>query len=244
MKDKLLARKIPAVVPHALSGLAVIGVSMVFHRASRDPGRIRRDVSHGVAAGVLGRHVRARAGPASQWREQVLAALLDHPEDERVRHAKAVAQAIDRLRTARPPAPQITDDITQWFAPRAVRALRAHRIGTLADLTVRVPRRRQWWKAVPGLGAASARAIEAFFAAWPALTEMARALIIACRRAELVPWESLQVPQKSMAPRGPSAHRRSPARSTPTTTIKRSRPGCHYTNLPPRSAPTARKPSA
>ncbi|MGF6543677.1 hypothetical protein OKW32_007054 [Paraburkholderia youngii] len=74
--------------------------------------------------------------------------------------------------------------------------LHAHGIRTLADLTVRVPRRRQWWKAVPGLGVASARAIEAFFAAWPALTEKARALIIASRQGELVPWESLQVPHE------------------------------------------------
>ena len=66
----------------------------------------------------------------------------------------AIAHAIEQLRTASPPDPQISDAIAPWFAPRAVRVLHAHGIATLADLTVRIPRRRQWWKAVPGLGAA------------------------------------------------------------------------------------------
>ncbi|MGF6441143.1 phage integrase family protein [Paraburkholderia youngii] len=148
------------------------------------------------ARGVLGRLRRRLQAIARTAHRDDLAALFDHPAHERCRHAKAVAQAIEALRTARPPEPQIVDDVAQWFAPRAVRVLHAHGIRTLADLTVRVPRRRQWWKAVPGLGVASARAIEAFFAAWPALTEKARALISAGRRAELVPWESLQVPHE------------------------------------------------
>ncbi|MGF6734662.1 site-specific recombinase XerD [Paraburkholderia youngii] len=148
------------------------------------------------ARGVLGRIRRRLQTIARAAHRDELAALFDHPAEDRVRHAKAVAHAIGLLRTAQPPEPQITDDVAQWFAPRAVRVLHAHGIRTLADLTVRVPRRRQWWKAVPGLGAASARAIEAFFAAWPALTEKARALIIASRHGELVPWESLQVPHE------------------------------------------------
>ena len=40
----------------------------------------------------------------------------------------------------------------------ARRALRARGIGTLADLTVRVPRRPRWWAAgIVGLGASGAR---------------------------------------------------------------------------------------
>ncbi|QBR03927.1 site-specific integrase [Paraburkholderia pallida] len=152
------------------------------------------------ARGVLGTLRRrlqalARAAHRDDW-----VALLDHPADERERHAKAVAQAIDALRTARPPEPQIADAIAQWFAPRAVRVLHVHGITTLADLTVRIPRRRQWWKAVPGLGIASARAIEAFFAAWPVLTEKARALVVADRRGPMdmmcVPWEAIRVPHE------------------------------------------------
>ena len=148
------------------------------------------------ARGVLGRIRRQLLATARALHRADLAALLDHPAEEREQHAKTVAHVIEPLRTARPTEPHIADDITQWLSPRAVRLLSAHGITTLADLTVRVPRRRQWWKTVPGLGAASARAIEAFFAGWPALTEKARALIIASRQGELVPWESLQVPQE------------------------------------------------
>ncbi len=152
------------------------------------------------ARGVLGRIRRKLQALAQAAHRDDLAALLAHPAEERSRHAKAVTQAIDTLRTARAPEPQIADAIARWFAPRAVRVLHAHGITTLADLTVRIPRRHQWWKAVPGLGAASARAIETFFAAWPALTEKARALVVAGQRgpkdAICVPWEALEVPHE------------------------------------------------
>ncbi|MEM5329276.1 site-specific integrase [Paraburkholderia sp. JHI2823] len=148
------------------------------------------------ARGVLGRIRRTLVAIARTAHRDDLAALLAHAVEQRAQHAKAVAQAIETLRTARPPEPQIADDIAQWFAPRAVRVLHAHGITTLADLTVRIPRRRQWWKAVPGLGMASARAIEAFFAAWPALTEKASALIVTSQRGDIAPWESLKLPHE------------------------------------------------
>jgi site-specific recombinase XerD len=148
------------------------------------------------ARGVLGRIRRRLVAAAQAVHRDDLAALLAHPVAERSRHAKPVAHAIELLRTARPPEPQITDAIASWFAPRAVRVLHAHGITTLADLTVRIPRRRQWWKAIPGLGTASARAIEGFFASWPALTEKARALIVASQRSEVVPWEAIKLPHE------------------------------------------------
>ncbi|OLL31126.1 integrase [Burkholderia sp. SRS-W-2-2016] len=151
---------------------------------------------HKSARGVLGKIRRQLLAVARSLHRADLAALLDHPANEREQHAKTVAHVIEILRTARPAAPQIADDIEQWLAPRAVRVLREHGIATLADLTVRVPRRRQWWKAVPGLGAASARAIEQFFAAWPALTEKARTLIVASQRSDIVPWETLKLPHE------------------------------------------------
>jgi hypothetical protein len=46
------------------------------------------------------------------------------------------------------------------------------------------------------LGSASAKQIEAFFAAHPALTERARALITAHRRSSIVPWEILRLPHE------------------------------------------------
>jgi hypothetical protein len=126
------------------------------------------------ARGVLGGVRRRLAKVARQVGRPDLAAVFEHADGERLREAKAVADAIEVLRHACPPTPQISDDIGLWLPARAVSVLRAHDIATLADLTVRIPRRRQWWKSVPGLGPASARRIEAFFAAHPALSERAR----------------------------------------------------------------------
>ncbi|KVZ70486.1 integrase, partial [Burkholderia ubonensis] len=75
-------------------------------------------------------------------------------------------------------------------------------IRTLADLTVRIPRRRRWWSAIAGLGVAGARRIEAFFAAHPALTERARALIAVVPSGSIVPWEQLRVPHEVDGSRG------------------------------------------
>jgi len=85
------------------------------------------------------------------------------------------------------PQPLIGDDIDRWLQPRSVAALRAAGIRTLADLTVRIPRRRRWWVAVPGLGATGARQIEAFFAAHPDLTERARALVATAAPQDVSP---------------------------------------------------------
>jgi len=127
------------------------------------------------ARGVLGRLRRQLADVARARHRNDLAALFAHPESERVQHARAVARAIDVLREAPVPMPLIGDDVDLWLSPRAVSALRSQGIKTLAALTVRIPRRRRWWTAIPGLGATGARHVEAFFAAHPELTERARA---------------------------------------------------------------------
>ena len=129
------------------------------------------------ARGVLGGVRRRLVRIARQVGRPDLLDVFTHPDGERLQKAKAVADAIEQLRHARAPVPQISDDIGLWLPTRAVSVLRAHGIATLADLTVRIPRRRQWWKAIPGLGPASARRIEAFFAGHPALTERALSLI-------------------------------------------------------------------
>lgn len=90
-----------------------------------------------------------------------LVAIFEVSPAQRVSHAKALGRAIETLQHAPPSQPLIGDDIDQWLEPRAARALRAHGIKTLAALTVRIPRRRRWWTAIPGLGAAGARRIEA-----------------------------------------------------------------------------------
>src|SRR5579859_4842013 len=148
------------------------------------------------ARGVLGGVRRRLAKVARQVGRPELGAVFTHPDGERLQEASAVADAIEVLRHARMPTPQISDDIGIWLPARAVTTLRAHGISTLADLTVRIPRRRQWWKSIPGLGHASARRIEAFFAAHPALTERARALIAISPTSGIVPWEQLRLPHE------------------------------------------------
>jgi site-specific recombinase XerD len=125
-----------------------------------------------------------------------LAKLLEHPERTRMRHARAVARALDELRSAAVPVPLIGDDIDRWLPARAVCALRAHGIKTLAALTLRIPRRRRWWASIPGLGATGARQIEAFFAAHPDLTERARVLVVMSAPPGIVPWEALRLPHE------------------------------------------------
>ncbi|MGF6767625.1 site-specific recombinase XerD [Paraburkholderia sp. GAS199] len=159
---------------------------------------------HASARGVLGQIRRQLAAFAARRHRSDLVALFRHPADERIERAVAVLHAITLLPALADPEPQLADDIAQWLRPRAVRVLRAHGIASLADLTVRVPRRRQWWRAIEGLGAATAKEIEAFFANHPGLTERARALVASQPSAlrgrgvagdgVVAPWERLRVP--------------------------------------------------
>ncbi|WP_430507110.1 phage integrase family protein, partial [Burkholderia sp. BCCCDS15] len=123
------------------------------------------------ARGVIGAIRRRLVRVARQVGRPDLAERLGHADSERLQQAKAAAEAIGLLRHARAPVPQISDDVGLWLPARAVGALRAHGIATLADLTVRIPRRRQWWRAIAGLGVASARRKMPRCAAHPALTE-------------------------------------------------------------------------
>ncbi|WP_043947506.1 site-specific integrase [Ralstonia solanacearum] len=161
------------------------------HRYLRD--RLSRSQS---ARGVIGQIRRQLALYARNRQRADLATLFECPPRKRALHARALAQVIELLRTLPLSAPQISDNITCWLPDRAVRTLHAAGIQTLADLTVRIPRRRQWWSAIPGLGPASAKRIEAFFAEHPALTERARALIVADRQSVVTPWEQLRLPHE------------------------------------------------
>lgn len=156
------------------------------------------------ARGILGRIRRQLASFARERHRPDLVALFSHPAGERAERSTAVLHAIALLPGLAAAEPQIADDIGQWLRPRAVRVLRAHGIVTLADLTVRVPRRRQWWRAIEGLGAVTAKQIEAFFVTYPDLSERARALVASQPAAVhardgaahdvLAPWERLHVP--------------------------------------------------
>jgi site-specific recombinase XerD len=155
---------------------------------------------------LLTRGKSARGVLSEIRRELIRCALARHRDDlaklfsrlpaERVNHALRVAKAIEALRVATVATPSITDDIERWLPPRAVHALHAHGSKSLAELTLRIPRRKQWWTAIQKLGQASARQIEAFFAAHPALTERARALIKSTGSPTVVPWENVRLPHE------------------------------------------------
>lgn len=148
------------------------------------------------ARGVLGEVRRRLAAIARRAHREDLAVLLSRPSATRTKQAQAASHAIDFLRHAEPAAPSISDDVEGWFGARAVRVLHAEGITTLAEVMVRVARRRQWWKSVPGLGAASAKQIDAFFTSHPVLAERARAVITPENRRSIVPWESLRLPHE------------------------------------------------
>lgn len=102
---------------------------------------------------------------------------------------KQLDYAIGMLKSLPLPTPEIGDDVARWLPPKTAQALQSHGIQTLADLTVRVPRSRTWWKAVPSLGQVSAKYVEHFFAAHPELTERARALVMRDDAGDVVPLE-------------------------------------------------------
>ncbi|RQR69285.1 integrase [Burkholderia sp. Bp9012] len=145
------------------------------------------------ARGVLGRIRRALIAFAMSRHRADLAETFG---ERSAGSDAAVARAIAALRSLPAPVPHIADEIDQWLPARVVAALHAHGIHTLADLTVRIPRRRRWWSAIDGLGVAGARRVEAFFAEYPAMTERARALIVATPTGNIVPWEQLRVPHE------------------------------------------------
>ncbi|WP_375142825.1 phage integrase family protein [Aquincola tertiaricarbonis] len=161
-----------------------------------------RHAAGASARSVIGRIKRQLVVFATSRAQADMAAVLvaSSPFDRKL--AKAAAAAIETLRGMPSPQPLIGDAVERWLPVRLVGVLRAAGIRTLADLTLRVPRRRRWWAGIEGLGPAGARHIEAFFAQHPALTERARALVTVAQAQELVPWERLVVPEDVDGSRG------------------------------------------
>lgn len=162
----------------------------------------QNEIERQSARGILGGIRRRLVELAERKHRRDLAAVIGHAELDRSQAARAVLQAIDTLRASSARVPLIGDDVGDWLTPRAATALKAQGIETLAALTLRIPRRRRWWVAIPSLGATGARHIEAFFAEHPKLTERARALVPMDRQADVAPWESLVVPADLDGSRG------------------------------------------
>ncbi|MCX8518406.1 MAG: tyrosine-type recombinase/integrase [Rhodoferax sp.] len=150
--------------------------------------------SRGVLGEIRGQLIRM----AQALHRPDLAAMFVHSVTERVDRARAVRNAIEQLRSAKPPTPTITDPIDLWLPNRSVNALTAHGIRTLADLTVRIPRKRRWWTCISGLGSKGAHQIEVFFAEYPALTRQALASVTRPTALEsidpIASWDRLDQP--------------------------------------------------
>ena len=201
------SRPAPSDRPEGLPDAASLAALRAWYEGLSAREAVTRYLGHGKADGQSSRgmlgHIRRHLIELARRRQREdLAALFAHPVAERSQHARAVAHAIESLPTLPLPQPLIDDDIALWIQPKAVHALRAQGIKTLAALTVRIPRRRRWWAAIPGLGVAGARRIEAFFAAHPQLTERARALVAVDDVRDVVPWERLVVPSELDGSRG------------------------------------------
>jgi len=136
----------------------------------------------------------------SRGREELEQVFL-HAPAERYARAREVNAAVEAIRYLPVATPTLADDVARWFPTRAVTALHQHDIRSLADLTVRVPRRRRWWAAIDGLGAVQAAKIERFFAQHRELTERARALVVQ-QPGQARPWEELVVPSDVDGSRG------------------------------------------
>ncbi|MPW23263.1 Integrase family protein [Paraburkholderia piptadeniae] len=201
MKTRLLTSALQGAAPAGFPDADEIAVLRAWYTGMSTRGAVERYLPGRLgqsrsARGVLGQIRRALVSVARRAKRDDFVELLEHPVTERMRRAKAVSHAIEILRYGKPPEPEISDPVERWFSERAARALRAQGIATLADLTVRIPRRRMWWKTIPGLGATSAKRIEAVFAAHPALTARARVLIETTRTGIVAPWESLRLPHE------------------------------------------------
>ena len=201
MKTRLLSVDPSVGIPPDFPDAAELAVLRGWHAGLSTREAIERYLGERRAPGQssrgeLGRIRRQLATFARRRQREDLAVLFEIPAAKRTQQGRAADQAIELLRTLRLPEPAISDDVALWLDVRAVAALRAAGIDTLADLTVRVPRRRRWWATIPRIGQASARRIEAFFAEHPRLTERARALITEQARGVVVPWEQLRLPHE------------------------------------------------
>jgi hypothetical protein len=154
-----------------------------------------------------------------------------------------VRRALEVLQQLPLPARLLTHAVERWLPHAPRNALKNAGIETLADLTLRVPRRRRWWAAIPGFGVGSARASKrsSRTSGIDAEGEGARG---DSRCTQTSPWETLVVPEDvDGIARTRSARRWPRARCPPPTTTRPYRPGSNCRTPRPRSAPTARRPS-
>ncbi|REG49095.1 site-specific recombinase XerD [Paraburkholderia sp. BL6669N2] len=190
----------PAALSAALPDLASLAALRAWHEGLTARAAVTRYLGHVRADGQSSRSLLARirrqlvACAAARQRNDLIP-LFQCPAEGRTRSAAAVMHAVDVLRRTAIPQPRLTDAVGAWLPPRLAATLCAARLRTLAELTVRVPRRRLWWRGIPGVGRVGAHQVEALFATHPALTSQAWALVERMKSLNdegIVPWERLK----------------------------------------------------
>ncbi|TDN62385.1 phage integrase family protein [Paraburkholderia sp. BL10I2N1] len=179
-------------IPPSYPGTASLSALRAWYEGARARDAILRYCPQALdggpsTRGAIGRIRRQVVGFALSRHRADLAEPFQCVAGERTRHRSDAIRALDVLPLLPVPRPLVSDAVESWLPPRVIPVLHRHGIRTLADLTVRVPRRRRWWVVIPGLGERSARRIEAFFATYPALPERARALIVTEAAAPVTP---------------------------------------------------------
>ncbi|ADG18138.1 integrase family protein [Paraburkholderia atlantica] len=195
-----LSARTPAALPPALPGFASLAALRAWHEGLTARAAVTRYLDHTRDDGQSSRGLIARirfqlVTCATARQRDDLVHLFQCTAADRTRHATAVAHAIDILRRTPVPQPRLTDGVGAWLPPRIAHVLCTARMRTLAELTLRVPRRHLWWRSIPGLGRTGAHRVEALFAANPVLTAHARALVERIeppRDDGVAPWEHLQ----------------------------------------------------
>jgi len=150
--------------PVSLPDAAALAALRGWHEGLSSKDAVTRYVSEARAPGqssrgLIGAIRRDIAAFARLRHHDDLAKLFTGPARKGPAAARAVAAAVEQLRSAAVPVPLIGDEVDDWLEPRVAAVLRKAGIKTLADLTLRVPRRRRWWVGINGLGVAGARRI-------------------------------------------------------------------------------------
>ncbi|KUZ72945.1 phage integrase family protein [Burkholderia ubonensis] len=166
----------------ALPDLASLAALRAWHEGLTARAAVARYLPHRKAdgqssRGILGQIRRQLITCARARQRDDLIPLFTHPAADRTGHAARVVVALDALRTTPIPAPQPADPVARWLPPRIARALAAARVDSLADLLVRISRRKGWWRTIPGLGRQGAQRVEVLLATHPDLIRRAATLI-------------------------------------------------------------------
>ncbi len=195
-----ITRTVTSAAPAQLPDAAALSALRAWHEGLSARDAVDQYIPQARGAGASAR------GVIGTIRRQLAAVAMARHRTDLARHfagqarkggavARAVAAAIEELQHAPVPKPLIGDAVAAWLPARIAAALQAAGIKTLAQLTLRVPRRRRWWVSIDGLGAAGARTVEAFFAAHPRLTARARELVVVEHPTDVMPWERIVVPR-------------------------------------------------